>query len=179
MSHLLSMWIPWQEAKHEIHKTRGQKLQSRKCPSWWVATSHLTLTNPLSRQICCLTSPTHLSAFPLKFTQRLWRIQGAQLFLKLCSVSRPLKRGRVFGILAFLWAMGGERKVYTLAEVAEHNDSKDCWLVIEGKVCHVSLCWFKLEKEPSCMGSSVCFDGLCILFSSDLVENVMLLLSSG
>ncbi|KAB1200366.1 Cytochrome b5 [Morella rubra] len=34
--------------------------------------------------------------------------------------------------------MGGERKVYTLAEVAEHNDSKDCWLVIEGKVFNVT-----------------------------------------
>ena len=30
---------------------------------------------------------------------------------------------------------GGERKVYTLAQVSEHNTPKDCWLVIEGRVC--------------------------------------------
>lgn len=30
--------------------------------------------------------------------------------------------------------MGGETKVFTLAEVSEHNTPKDCWLVIEGKV---------------------------------------------
>lgn len=31
--------------------------------------------------------------------------------------------------------MGSQAKVYTLAEVSEHNQPKDCWLVIEGKVC--------------------------------------------
>lgn len=31
--------------------------------------------------------------------------------------------------------MGGERnKVFTLAEVSQHNNAKDCWLVIHGKV---------------------------------------------
>ena len=30
---------------------------------------------------------------------------------------------------------GGERKVYTLAQISEHNSRKDCWLVIEGRVC--------------------------------------------
>ncbi|KAG6657658.1 hypothetical protein I3843_04G097200 [Carya illinoinensis] len=34
--------------------------------------------------------------------------------------------------------MGGERKLYTLVEVSEHNDPKDCWLVIEGKVYDVT-----------------------------------------
>ncbi|KAJ8899257.1 hypothetical protein K2173_017289 [Erythroxylum novogranatense] len=34
--------------------------------------------------------------------------------------------------------MGGESKVFTLAEVSEHNHHKDCWLVIEGKVYDVT-----------------------------------------
>ncbi|KAF5746324.1 cytochrome b5 [Tripterygium wilfordii] len=34
--------------------------------------------------------------------------------------------------------MGGEGKVFVLSEVAEHNTSKDCWLVIDGKVYDVT-----------------------------------------
>lgn len=34
--------------------------------------------------------------------------------------------------------MGGEGKLFTLSEVAQHNTSKDCWLVISGKVYDVS-----------------------------------------
>ncbi|XP_030547733.1 cytochrome b5-like isoform X2 [Rhodamnia argentea] len=34
--------------------------------------------------------------------------------------------------------MGGDGKVYTLSEVSEHNTTKDCWLVIEGKVYDVT-----------------------------------------
>lgn len=30
--------------------------------------------------------------------------------------------------------MGSEGKIYTLAQVSEHNHAKDCWLVIDGKV---------------------------------------------
>ncbi|KAF8013159.1 hypothetical protein BT93_I1133 [Corymbia citriodora subsp. variegata] len=30
--------------------------------------------------------------------------------------------------------MGESNKVFTLAEVSEHNNSKDCWLRIDGKV---------------------------------------------
>ncbi|XP_054780062.1 cytochrome b5-like [Prosopis cineraria] len=41
--------------------------------------------------------------------------------------------------------MGGERKVYTLAEVSQHNNSTDCWLVINGKVYNVTKF---LEDHP-------------------------------
>ncbi|KAE8730597.1 Cytochrome b5 [Hibiscus syriacus] len=41
--------------------------------------------------------------------------------------------------------MGGEGKVYTLAEVSQHNHAKDCWLVIEGKVYNVTKF---LEDHP-------------------------------
>ncbi|KAI9180299.1 hypothetical protein Ddye_015616 [Dipteronia dyeriana] len=41
--------------------------------------------------------------------------------------------------------MGGDGKLYTLAEVAEHNHSKDCWLVIHGKVYDVTKF---LEDHP-------------------------------
>ncbi|KAK8532448.1 hypothetical protein V6N13_131778 [Hibiscus sabdariffa] len=34
--------------------------------------------------------------------------------------------------------MGGEGKVYTLADVSQHNNAKDCWLVIGGKVYNVT-----------------------------------------
>ncbi|KAK7255951.1 hypothetical protein RIF29_29380 [Crotalaria pallida] len=34
--------------------------------------------------------------------------------------------------------MGGQSRLYTLAEVSEHNTSKDCWLVIHGKVYDVT-----------------------------------------
>ncbi|XP_059432404.1 cytochrome b5-like [Corylus avellana] len=40
---------------------------------------------------------------------------------------------------------GGERKVYTLPEVAEHNSPKDCWLVIFGRVYNVTKF---LEDHP-------------------------------
>ncbi|CAL1361623.1 unnamed protein product [Linum trigynum] len=41
--------------------------------------------------------------------------------------------------------MSGEQKVFTLAEVSEHNTAKDCWLVIEGKVYNVTKF---LEDHP-------------------------------
>ncbi|KAK8541580.1 hypothetical protein V6N13_137815 [Hibiscus sabdariffa] len=41
--------------------------------------------------------------------------------------------------------MGGEGKVYTLADVSQHNNAKDCWLVIGGKVYNVTKF---LEDHP-------------------------------
>ncbi|KAK4748998.1 hypothetical protein SAY87_026447 [Trapa incisa] len=41
--------------------------------------------------------------------------------------------------------MGGDAKIFTLAEVSEHSSSTDCWLVIEGKVYDVTKF---LEDHP-------------------------------
>ncbi|KAI4356416.1 hypothetical protein L6164_000440 [Bauhinia variegata] len=41
--------------------------------------------------------------------------------------------------------MGGESKVFTLADVSKHNTAKDCWLVIHGKVYDVTKF---LEDHP-------------------------------
>ncbi|XP_015892588.3 cytochrome b5 [Ziziphus jujuba] len=41
--------------------------------------------------------------------------------------------------------MGGERKVYSLAQVSAHNSRENCWLVIEGKVFDVTKF---LEDHP-------------------------------
>ena len=30
--------------------------------------------------------------------------------------------------------MGGDGKVFTLAEVSQHTSNQDCWIVIDGKV---------------------------------------------
>ncbi|KAL2319239.1 hypothetical protein Fmac_028208 [Flemingia macrophylla] len=40
---------------------------------------------------------------------------------------------------------GGRTKVFTLAEVSQHNHAKDCWLVIHGKVYNVTKF---LEDHP-------------------------------
>ncbi|PPR91766.1 hypothetical protein GOBAR_AA28925 [Gossypium barbadense] len=45
--------------------------------------------------------------------------------------------------------MGGEGKVYTLAEVSQHNNAKDCWLIIEGK--------FKKKPAENAMSISLDF----------------------
>ncbi|CAN8253780.1 unnamed protein product [Cochlearia groenlandica] len=34
--------------------------------------------------------------------------------------------------------MGGDGKVFTLAEVSQHTSSQDCWIVIDGKVYDVT-----------------------------------------
>uniref|UniRef100_A0A6M2F4Y2 Cytochrome b5 heme-binding domain-containing protein n=1 Tax=Populus davidiana TaxID=266767 RepID=A0A6M2F4Y2_9ROSI len=41
--------------------------------------------------------------------------------------------------------MGGNGKVFTLAEVSSHNSPKDCWLVVEGRVYDVTKF---LEDHP-------------------------------
>ncbi|CDP03875.1 unnamed protein product [Coffea canephora] len=41
--------------------------------------------------------------------------------------------------------MGSETKAFTLSQVSEHNHSKDCWLVIGGKVYDVTKF---LEDHP-------------------------------
>ncbi|XP_031478452.1 cytochrome b5-like [Nymphaea colorata] len=41
--------------------------------------------------------------------------------------------------------MGSELKVFTLGEVSKHNNPKDCWLVISGKVYDVTKF---LEDHP-------------------------------
>lgn len=54
--------------------------------------------------------------------------------------------------------MGGESKVFTLAEVSKHNNSKDCWLVIDGKVSRL------LARD----GSSVSFE-YCVVVIFPLI----------
>lgn len=59
----------------------------------------------------------------------------------------PLFKGSFFGVITsrFFWVfffsreMGSETKVYTLAQVSEHNNSKDCWLIIGGKVFNLKF----------------------------------------
>ncbi|KAK4747186.1 hypothetical protein SAY87_026223 [Trapa incisa] len=41
--------------------------------------------------------------------------------------------------------MGKESKIFTLAEVSNHNTANDCWLIIEGKVYNVTKF---LEDHP-------------------------------
>ncbi|KAJ8755526.1 hypothetical protein K2173_019324 [Erythroxylum novogranatense] len=41
--------------------------------------------------------------------------------------------------------MGGDGKLFTLAQVSEHNNAKDCWLIIDGKVYDVTKF---LEDHP-------------------------------
>ncbi|KAL8172290.1 hypothetical protein V2J09_024094, partial [Rumex salicifolius] len=41
--------------------------------------------------------------------------------------------------------MEAEKKVYTLSEVSQHNNPKDCWLIIHGKVYDVTKF---LEEHP-------------------------------
>ncbi|XP_021291397.1 cytochrome b5 [Herrania umbratica] len=41
--------------------------------------------------------------------------------------------------------MGGDGKLFTLAQVSEHNTPKDCWLIINGKVYDVTKF---LEDHP-------------------------------
>ncbi|KAL3517800.1 hypothetical protein ACH5RR_020389 [Cinchona calisaya] len=41
--------------------------------------------------------------------------------------------------------MGSETRVFTLSQVSEHNHSKDCWLIIGGKVYNVTKF---LEDHP-------------------------------
>ncbi|WOG85943.1 hypothetical protein DCAR_0105136 [Daucus carota subsp. sativus] len=41
--------------------------------------------------------------------------------------------------------MGGDSKVFTLSQVSKHNNPKDCWLIIEGKVYDVTKF---LEEHP-------------------------------
>lgn len=44
--------------------------------------------------------------------------------------------------------MASDRKVLTFEEVSQHNKTKDCWLIISGKV-------------RSCLSKSLFLDGFC------------------
>ncbi|CAL5427232.1 unnamed protein product [Camellia sinensis] len=58
------------------------------------------------------------------------------------GIHRPLSISLISSCITL---MGGDGKVFTLAEVSEHNTPKDCWLVIDGKVYDVTKF---LEDHP-------------------------------
>lgn len=89
--------------------------------------------------------PQRLTNPPLSllfwFKSNPWSLCESKLH-KLWSVSKSLK-----GETDHPLTMAGGSKVYTLAEVSAHSDRKDCWLLIDGKVCYtfyaqnLSLIW--------------------------------------
>lgn len=102
----------------------------------WLVTSHQTHTRyqpTTSKSAIDFTNPT-LSVF--------FEIHAKPLHIAQALISFPsLWREEGIWVILLSWeSMGGERKVYTLPEVSEHNSPKDCWLVIDGKVCHISPC---------------------------------------
>ncbi|KAH9784867.1 cytochrome b5 [Citrus sinensis] len=64
--------------------------------------------------------------------------------------------------------MGGEGKVYTLAEVSGHNDRKDCWLIIEGKIVPVG-------SRRMIAGSHKANNGLVDLSVSTVLDSLICL----
>lgn len=50
---------------------------------------------------------------------------------------------------------GGDGKVFTLAEVSDHNNMKDCWLIINGKVS--TFFYSPFQVLPFCDRCSVFF----------------------
>ncbi|KAE8728065.1 Cytochrome b5 isoform B [Hibiscus syriacus] len=74
--------------------------------------------------------------------------------------------------------MGGDEKIFTLAQVSEHNSPKDCWLVINGKdlktnrtenICVVASGSFELTVTIGLMSGS--YPNITMVDVTNLLED--------
>lgn len=88
----------------------------------------------------------HQSRGFLNISSTVFLILSLLFFLSLSScLSLSLSLTDHYPFLSFRMGGGDGGKVYTLAQVSEHNSPKDCWLVIGGKVYDVTKF---LEDHP-------------------------------
>lgn len=77
-----------------------------------------------------MTEATHLSPTPLHSALKF----NLPPFSKFNSIHQLPTLFLILLLYLTTQMGGGEPKVFSLAEVSQHNSPKDCWLVIDGKV---------------------------------------------